>query len=1815
MTQVPKGPNERPQGSTRARWRGPVLWIWMGIVLLMLPRVAAAADGLAPPKALTLEPIPFADAPSIDGDLGEWRSEASKATLLLERSEQVHPTRRAAWDGPRDLSMRGWVGQHDNTLYMALRIQDDDRFHDPTEAWWHGDSVELFINSDYGTPSSTTGYTDGCWQLFLMPVNEEMRWGVVWRGKRMLFSDGNLRGVRMAHRLRGSEGLDIELALPLENFGIDPRRGARTIGFALALNDADTAPSRPGTYMSWNAGFDLFQRPEHFGAMTLGPTAPKQDAAAAPTHSPPSWIWSALALAFAAGLALLLAGPGSHFLARWSLRAKCTSLACIGLLALLIQLVAGSPVEAARARETQAIAEAAKAMDPIAREADHAGVFVDSSPASRADRLRRLMLGDAVPCMPPVAAARMVPIHENGSFVGDVPPRYDFDLSVARQFDLPEPVHARALKLDVRIPATDRTRRGSPTLGTLRVSSKDKRQFDVPVPMPRTEPGSASATLTLTLPQALTLHRMDWIPNDGGNRATLMRVSAQSPGNDTSKPLLLSRRMQAGIPVLAGPGTHGGVRVLTPGQSMETALPALDVPANRLWVLLESDVAFPDLLGDPVLARLAVHYDRGEPQIVALRNGIHVVASRRALGHGNPPPLASRTAYAWRDSQGFRREQPALPVGLDPTRRPVRLTLENLKPGGPLTLVAATLVAHRAEAGGAHLRVTYNDEGPHDTVHRRDAKHPDFHNILSRDGATHRDTHGDVRVHATHTFETEAGDASLEFERAIPAAATDAAARKRTLLLGCLVAALALLVLIAVDVASRFRQLTWRLGFGVIVAALVPLVISLLLVDQHARRDMEQDQRRMTAAGVDALRLRLNDTRRQIQSAAEALVEHVESHDSTSERLTLKRRVALVSRATLPSMRRASVWIHGAQIPPTVVDVGDVAQPLQCARFLHDAAGDSGLHISPWDGLLAVGSARRGSDDRWVQVIVGIPIDDDYLTSLVKESLPTRRAQAHVVAADGRQLAHADSAHAGSVDERGNKEVANQAPMFGRAASMTLPTSPSATLSPVRLALELDASDAEERLSRSRMPLLWLGLFGLVLLAGAIGLVARRIADPIRDLVDVTNAVRSGSFDVPAPEAGSDEIGQLSIAFDQMRLDLRQQVRDLARLRNAQERLSTTLDYGLRADMAATLFREHCHADHAIVLGARSPAGPIRVLAAQLDDDENRFSSEPMPLSKNSWLAHALATHGPLIRSADGDGDVAATGIEARLLRHAPAWMAVPLRAGQALEGAALLGWRDSTDATEQGGDTPRVLGLASIVSNSLHNAHLYRMAALDEQTGLQSASAFRAGLQAEVDDVLAHGDSVTVLLVGLDQSEHIARRRGSALARAVRHQCAGRLRGIVTDDMRLGAISNHDMAVRMRGINRQALDELTARIRTSLGSIEVVQEDDDVPATTSVSIGVARVPEDAASVEFAMDAAERALRAAQREGGSAVVDAGRLESAAVTMPPFEDGAVFRSRNMIDVVERARRAAASDASVLVTGETGTGKEVIASLVHKRSARASRPLVSVNCAAFPDSLLESELFGHERGAFTGAERRREGRFELADGGTLFLDEVGEMSAGAQAKLLRVLQERQFTRLGGSRPIDVDVRLIAATNADLEESIRRGTFRQDLYYRLNVIRLEIPPLRERRPEIPPLVEHFLREARNRAGRGPRGMTAGAMDVLYRHPWPGNVRELKNVVERCAVFCEGELVQSADLQIDTPMADEGAALSPRSAPTDDLNPRQRKLLEHLSRVGRCTNREYYEMTGTSPRTGLRDLQNLMERGLLVREGKRRGAVYRLP
>jgi two-component system NtrC family response regulator len=296
------------------------------------------------------------------------------------------------------------------------------------------------------------------------------------------------------------------------------------------------------------------------------------------------------------------------------------------------------------------------------------------------------------------------------------------------------------------------------------------------------------------------------------------------------------------------------------------------------------------------------------------------------------------------------------------------------------------------------------------------------------------------------------------------------------------------------------------------------------------------------------------------------------------------------------------------------------------------------------------------------------------------------------------------------------------------------------------------------------------------------------------------------------------------------------------------------------------------------------------------------------------------------------------------------------------------------------------------------------------------------------------------------------------------------------------------------------------------------------------------------------------------------------------------EGIIGESGPMQEALSLVRRVAPSDATVLIRGESGTGKELIAKAIHYASPRAAGPLVKVNCAALAESLLEAELFGHEKGAFTGAIATRKGRFELADGGSLFLDEIGDLPAHMQVKLLRVLQEREFERVGSSRPIAVNVRLLAATHRNLETLVRDGRFREDLYYRINVVTIALPPLRERRPDLPLLIDHFVRTFADKNAKPIRGLTRDARETLLRYDYPGNVRELENLIERAVVLTRDEVIGAADLPLtlDDPAPEPGMG-SGLDAAVEGLE--RRMIREALARSGGVQTRAA-ELLGISER-----------------------------
>jgi len=338
----------------------------------------------------------------------------------------------------------------------------------------------------------------------------------------------------------------------------------------------------------------------------------------------------------------------------------------------------------------------------------------------------------------------------------------------------------------------------------------------------------------------------------------------------------------------------------------------------------------------------------------------------------------------------------------------------------------------------------------------------------------------------------------------------------------------------------------------------------------------------------------------------------------------------------------------------------------------------------------------------------------------------------------------------------------------------------------------------------------------------------------------------------------------------------------------------------------------------------------------------------------------------------------------------------------------------------------------------------------------------------------------------------------------------------LVLTDLKMPGMSGVELLEALRKMN-PAIDVI---VMTAFGTVE--------SATLAMRQGAVDYITKPVDLRHLQSLIEKALERRQL-----ISENRRLREALAERFSFS-GVISGSSAMQAVMSMAGRVASSSATVLITGETGTGKELVARAVHFAGSRHEKPFVAVNCAALPEHLLESELFGHEKGAFTGADRMRRGRFEAAAGGTLFIDEVGEIPPQLQVKLLRVLQERSFERLGSTTPVMTDARIVAATNRDLEALVREGTFRSDLYYRLNVVSIRIPPLRERREDIAPLVEACIRKYSEEDGKRVASISKEAMDMLMKYDFPGNVRELENILRQAVVLCRTEMIVTADLPL---------------------------------------------------------------------------------
>jgi len=394
----------------------------------------------------------------------------------------------------------------------------------------------------------------------------------------------------------------------------------------------------------------------------------------------------------------------------------------------------------------------------------------------------------------------------------------------------------------------------------------------------------------------------------------------------------------------------------------------------------------------------------------------------------------------------------------------------------------------------------------------------------------------------------------------------------------------------------------------------------------------------------------------------------------------------------------------------------------------------------------------------------------------------------------------------------------------------------------------------------------------------------------------------------------------------------------------------------------------------------------------------------------------------------------------------------------------------------------------------------------------------------------------------------------------------------LVLTDLKMPSLSGLDLAQKVR-VN---FPETQVVLMTAFGTVET--------AVQAMKEGVYDYLTKPVEIDELLVVIDKALR-------ERALRLENLELRGIVTERFAfDNIVGSSGVMQDIFRKIRKVARSTATVLIEGESGTGKELIARAIHYNSPREKGPMVEVNCASIPPTLIESELFGHEKGSFTGAYRTQKGKFETADGGTIFLDEISLLTPDLQGKLLRVLQERSFERVGGNRKIEVDVRVIAATNQDLKEMVDRGMFREDLYYRLNVVPIYIPPLRQRPGDIPALVKHFMKQLGEENPDAPEGITQGALDALSEYDWPGNVRELENCLESAMVMAEGDVISEEHLSFLARSGWDNEVVPDSDAEQltlkEQLERTERRILKHTLEVVNGNRTRAAEILGLSTR-----------------------------
>jgi len=693
-----------------------------------------------------------------------------------------------------------------------------------------------------------------------------------------------------------------------------------------------------------------------------------------------------------------------------------------------------------------------------------------------------------------------------------------------------------------------------------------------------------------------------------------------------------------------------------------------------------------------------------------------------------------------------------------------------------------------------------------------------------------------------------------------------------------------------------------------------------------------------------------------------------------------------------------------------------------------------------------------------------------------------------------------------------------------------------------------------------------LAVFTTLLFAGVL------TSHLVRPIERLDRSVREG-LPEPLDIRVHDEVGNLTSAIQTFAGELAHRVDQLESLQEAQRDMTSRLDPAHARRAILAFFAERTGA-RAFLLEAGTAGSEARLVDA---------SGARLPVAYGRGFLGLAIAAGEVLHLVCGPSRAGLRADERARFAGAERLLVLPLVLGGASRGAIVLAYA----TTDEPSDLPFLETVASQAGVVLENARLYQTAVEDPVTGFLFDAGFQRRLSDEIERAESGGGSVVVGAV------HLQLPRDDEAAEGRLREAALRMRRAVRGLAFFGRSQTAFLYVAVPGPRSGGgASELARALRRGVAAAAWPDGDD----AAGVVVAAAAWPDDGPSARFVMAVLEE--RIAEAEPGRArgpddVLGEARLPADFVARSPL----------MVDLLDTVRRLAEQEVTVLVAGETGAGKDRTAELLHRWSPRSSGPLVHVHCPSLPDSLIEDELFGHEPGAFTGAERRRTGPFEYARGGTVVLDEVGGLSPEGQVALLRVLENREVLPLGAVEPVPIDVRVVATTSSDLSREVDAGRFRRDLYFRLNLALVTVPPLRLRKAALPELVDRQMQRFNASAKRPMTGVAPAALDRLFGHDWPGNLRELENVLTRAFVLADGGELAPEHLDLERPCASEEPSLTER----------QRSILAAFPGASEVTSAEIARAVGVSARTALRDLQALVAAGLVGRRGAKRGTRFR--